>query len=94
MDINPDWINGALELSGGGLILWNVRRLLKDKLIRGISVGPAIFFDTWGLWNLYYYPSLDQWFSFAGSAVLTSANILWAALAIYYIRKEKHAKGK
>ena len=90
--MNPDWINGALEFSGGLLILWNVRKLLKDKMIRGISVGPAVFFDTWGLWNLYYYPSLDQWWSFAGSVVLTAANIWWACLAIYYTRMEQNAK--
>lgn len=84
MDLTPDQINGALEFGSALLMLMNVRRLTKDKRLAGISLVPTLFFDTWGFWNLYYYPALDQWWSFAGGACLVSVNVLWTGLAFYY----------
>ena len=84
MDLNADMINGALEALSAGFVLWNVRRLLIDKMIAGISLVPVVFFDAWGFWNMYYYPSLDQWWSFAGGVLLVAANVWWTSLAFYY----------
>jgi hypothetical protein len=83
MEMN-DFINGCLEFFSAILVLWNVRRLYIDKMVRGISLIPVIFFDTWGLWNIFYYASLDQWWSWTGGLFLVAANIWWTTLAIYY----------
>lgn len=84
-----DLINGLLEFFSAALVLWNVRRLYIDKMVRGVSIVPTLFFDAWGLWNLYFYPSLDLWLSFAGGAFLVGANVWWTALAISYMRRER-----
>ena len=91
MDIG-DLVNGSLEFFSALLVLWNVRQLYKDKMLRGISIVPTLFFDAWGFWNLYYYPSLDQWLSFTGGAALVAVNVWWTTLAIIYIRRERNAK--
>lgn len=71
-------------------MLWrNVRQLYKDKQVRGISVLTTVFFTSWGVWNLYYYPHLDQWLSFAGGLVIVTANVAWVSQMFYYNRKEK-----
>lgn len=85
-----DAINGAFETLGGLLILLNVRRVLRDRSTRGVSIVPTAFFCLWGLWNLYYYPSLDQWVSFAGGVAVVAANSVWVCLATYYKLKVKH----
>lgn len=83
----PDLINGTFEL-GGGILLWmNVYRLYKDKIIRGVSLAPFVFFTLWGYWNLYYYPHLSQWASFVGGIFVVAANTAWVLMAIYYIQQ-------
>lgn len=88
----PDVINGTYELLGGVFLLVNCFKLLKDKEVKGISITASAFFTSWGYWNLYYYPSLNQWFSFAGGILIVAANTWWVYLAIYYARKKKLAK--
>lgn len=84
-----DIINGTFELFGGLLMWLNVRAIRRDKEIKGVSWIPCIFFTTWGIWNLWYYPSLDQWFSFWGGVVLVAANATWIYHIWYYDRYTK-----
>lgn len=79
-----DLANAAFELAGGLFIFNHCRVLYHDKQVKGVSIVSTVFFSTWGLWNLYYYPSLDQWISFAGGIVITFANLLWIAMMLYY----------
>ena len=45
----------------------------------------AGFFAAWGYWNLYYYyPSLDQWWSFWGGVGVVTMNTIWLGQLIYY----------
>jgi hypothetical protein len=88
-----DIINGAFETLGGAAILGHCWRLWKDKMVRGASWVATGFFTSWGYWNLYYYPSLDQWASFAGGVVIVLANTLWISMMLYYIRRERVAQG-
>jgi len=89
--LNPDLINGLFECTGALVLMMNVRQLLKDKILHGVHILPTIFYTGWGLWNLYYYPSLDQWFSFIGGIAIVTVNAVWVTLAIYYTRN-KHAR--
>lgn len=87
--MNVDTINGLFELVGGAVYWFNVRKLLKDKQVRGVHWSVQAFFSMWGVWNLYYYPTLGQYWSFVGGVFLLAGNATWTALAIYYTRKEK-----
>lgn len=88
-----DLVNGAFELLAGLFTLLNVRRLRKDRSVRGVSIIPTVFFTAWGFWNMYYYPSLDQWASFVGGIAVVSVNMVWVVLAVHYMRKEKGERG-
>jgi uncharacterized membrane protein YfcA len=59
----PDIINGLFEMSGGFFLLLSVRQIMRDKIVRGISWLHVGFFSVWGIWNIYYYYNLAQWFS-------------------------------
>lgn len=87
--MNFDLINGCFELVGGFLYVLNIRAILRDKVVHGVSLLPAFFFSTWGIWNLFYYPSLEQWYSFTGGVFLVTFNTIWLILALYYSRKGK-----
>lgn len=85
----PDVVNGFFELAGGAFVALSIRRVVKDKSVRGVSLHAAVFFAAWGYWNLFYYPHLGQWFSFAGGIGVTACNTVWVVLALWYKRQEK-----
>jgi hypothetical protein len=78
-------INGAYETVGAAVVWLNVRRLLRDREVKGVSWWVQAFFASWGVWNLIYYPALGQWCSFTGGIVLTAGSMTWTILAVKYI---------
>jgi hypothetical protein len=80
-----DAFNGTLETLGAVFILMSIRMLHTAKLVRGVSAKHVAFFSIWGIWNLYYYPSLGQWFSFWGGVLLVVTNIFWLGQIAYYL---------
>jgi len=38
----------------------------------------------WGYWNILYYPSVGDWYSFTGGLFIVTANTVWVAMQIYY----------
>lgn len=82
----PDLMNAAFEAGGGVLVFANVRTLYRHKMVRGVDWRVTAFFTAWGAWNLFYYPHLDQWASFVGTAVITAANAAWLTLLCRYRR--------
>ena len=80
----PDVINGTFEFLGAAVMTLSVRQVLKDKMVRGLHWAPCVFFGAWGWWNLFYYPSLDQWFSLAGGVTLVCVETVWLILLVRY----------
>lgn len=90
MNINvPDIVNGCFELLGGFFLMQNVRRLRKEKQVKGVSVLATAFFMGWGYWNLYFYPAVNAWLSFAGGIHIVFWNTVWVAMALYYGAKSR-----
>ena len=84
----PDIINGMFESLGGFMILKHCWTLWNDKMVRGVNLFATAFFTSWGFWNLFYYPHLGQWWSFAGGLLIVSANTLWVSMMVYYKKNE------
>jgi len=83
-----DKINGIFEVIGAFFVWKNVTALYRDKVIKGVYWPATAFFAVWGLWNLVYYPSLNQWWSFLGGIALVSGSITWVILALGYRSNE------
>ena len=79
-----DFINGAFELLGGFFIALSVLKIHRSKKAEGIHWGHMAFFTAWGFWNLFYYPSLDQWASFTGGLLLVLVNCVYLGQVLYY----------
>jgi hypothetical protein len=75
----PDLINGIFE-AGLAVFLWKgVLVLRTDKKVKGFYWPTVAWTTAWGLYNLYFYPHLDQWFSFTGGVAVVLVNITWLA---------------
>jgi hypothetical protein len=79
-----DITNALFEVLGAVMVLNHCRVVVKDKAVAGVSVLSVFFFSLWGIWNLYYYPSLGQWWSFAGGIAIAVANCCWVYLLVKY----------
>lgn len=88
--LTADAVNALLELVGGLFVLGHCRAVYRDRAVKGVSILSTVFFLCWGMWNLYYYPSLGQWLSLAGGIFLTLANCLWVVLLIRYRKGAVH----
>ena len=88
--MTSDLINGAFEAVSAALVYINIKALLRDRQVKGVSLTPAMFFAIWGVWNLVFYPLLNLWWSFLGGLLLTVASVIWLGLAITFNRR--HAK--
>lgn len=85
--ISPDLANGLFEF-GGSIFTWlNVRQVHRDRGYAGIYLPGIVFFTSWGVWNLYYYPHLGQWWSFTGGLSIVTANCFWIGSMVYWGRK-------
>jgi hypothetical protein len=73
-----------LEIFGGIAMAGNVLKVYRDKKTRGVNWNTQIFFTSWGIWNLAYYPSLGQWASFAGAVSLVISNAFYVTLMWRY----------
>jgi hypothetical protein len=90
--MHADHINGLFEFCGGLLLWTNVRALYRAKEFKGVAIIPTAFFGAWGVWNLYFYPSLNQWYSFFGGLNIVLANLTWVGQMIYYGSGAKRAQ--
>jgi hypothetical protein len=82
-------VNGSFEFLGGFLVWLNVRALYRAKKFVGVALAPTAFFAAWGMWNLYFYPSLGQWLSLAGGLNLSLAEFVWVGQMVYYSRRAR-----
>ncbi len=81
----PDLVNGLFESGGAVTSLLNCWQLYKDKEVKGVVWQLTLFYSLWGLWNLYYYPHLGQWLSFAGGCMIVTFNITWVCQVVWYL---------
>jgi len=79
-----DFINACFEFGAGFAVLNHCRCLWRDKEVKGISILSTAFFTAWGFWNIFYYPSLGQWWSFVGGLFIVAANCVWLGLLVWY----------
>ena len=81
-----DQINGAFEAGLAVMLFLNLRRLMKDREVKGFDYKVVVFTTAWGIWNLFYYPALGQMFSFYAGIGVVSMNAAWLWLVWHYKR--------
>lgn len=92
MMISPevaDLWNAALELGGAYFISRSIRKLYRDKIVRGFAWEQVAFYAMWGVLNLFYYPAMGSWYSFYAGIAVTVTNLTYTAMLIYYTWRER-----
>lgn len=82
--VSNDAINGSFELVGAYFNSRSVAAIRRDRIVTGVCWTPWAWFSAWGVWNLFYYPSLDQFYSFLGGLVMVGVNLIWLYHVWYY----------
>ena len=82
--MSPDSINACFELIGAVFTSMNTLRVLRDRGYAGVFVPAIVFFFSWGLWNLVFYPSVGAMWSFRAGLFLFMANLSWVGSLLYY----------
>lgn len=85
----PDLINGVFEFGISIPLAKGVMMLRADRVVKGFYWPTIVWTTAWGLWNLFYYPHLDQWLSFIGGLIVVSVNITWLVHVYYYARQSR-----
>ena len=88
--MSPDIFNALLEFLGGVFTFQNALRVCRDRGYAGITWTAVAFFATWSAWNTWYYPSLDQTWSWVAAIFMLTANLCWIAVMAWFgpIRRE------
>lgn len=84
-----DTVNAIFEGGGALLLCLNIRRLYKDKRLAGVSLFPTVWWNLWGVWNVYFYHAIGTRLSFYAGIGVLAANTIWVALALYYAWRAK-----
>ncbi|MGF6440717.1 hypothetical protein [Paraburkholderia youngii] len=79
-----DMINGAFEFSGALFLFRNCWTLYRDKVVKGVSAWATFYFFSWGIWNLFFYPALHQYWSWVGGMCICVAHFTWIVLLVRY----------
>lgn len=87
--MTPDQINAIFEMMGALFMFPSLIKAYKEKHIAGISLLTPIFFSSWGLWNVFYYPLMMQPWSATAALFLFGFNFIWLFQVFYYSKKEK-----
>ncbi len=79
-----DIVNAVSELGGALTLLLNVRRLLRDRKVAGVSLLPTVWFTAWGLFNTIFYWQLGLFFSWSAGVAVVLVNTTWIVLALRF----------
>lgn len=88
-NLTPDVINGLFEFVGGCFLCLNIKNLVRDKEVKGVSWSPVVFMTGWGIWNLHFYKYYNHLWSWYGGMFICLVNIVWLSLVYYYYRKKR-----
>lgn len=87
--LSADTVNAGFEIGSGFFTLNHCRVLYNDKIVRGVSLASIFCFVAWGVWNIFYYPSLGQYNSAYAAVFILLANFAYLSLIFFYRRMEK-----
>lgn len=86
-----DRINGAFEAYGAWGAWANFARLRRDKEVKGIVWQFVLGYQLWGVWNIWYYYGLEQWFSWDAGIVLCAGNTAWVITMARILHEKRNS---
>lgn len=85
----PDVINGLFLFVGALVICLSIKKLYIQGQVRGIDWRHPAFFNFWGMYQLFFYANLEQWFSFAAAITTVLAGTTYLLMILFQLAAEK-----
>jgi hypothetical protein len=82
--VHLDLVTSLFQIGAVIFLLDNIRTLLKDRQLKGVSIGMISFFTLWGYWGIYMFHMLKQPFSMWTNVAIAAAYTVWLLLALYF----------
>lgn len=79
-----DYMNAGFEAGGAAFNILNIRKILIEKEVKGVSLVPTAVFTTWGLFNVYFYSVNHLPISAIAAIAMCLVNATWVFLALKY----------
>lgn len=86
-----DIITSMFQFGAALFLLDNIRAILRDKDLKGVSIGMIVFFTLWGYWGIFMFYSLAQPLSMWTNVGIAAAYTVWLGMAIVYKFKARNA---
>lgn len=84
-----DQINAVAEVIACIVLLPSIMRAWRLKVVVGVHWLTPAFFWSYGIWNLFYYHSLEQWWSGFAAILLAAQNTVWLLMVILYTPRRR-----
>ncbi|HVW54081.1 MAG TPA: hypothetical protein VHC00_00235 [Rhizobiaceae bacterium] len=84
-----DQINAACEVIACIVLFPSIVRAWRLKIVQGVHWITPAFFWSYGIWNLFYYHSLEQWWSGIAAVLLAGQNTAWLLMVILYTPRRR-----
>jgi hypothetical protein len=84
-----DKINAVAEVIACIVLLPSIMRAWRMKVVQGVHWLTPAFFWSYGIWNLFYYHSLEQWWSGMAGILLATQNTVWLLMVILYTPRRR-----
>jgi hypothetical protein len=66
-------------------VCWmNVRAMLRDKCVAGVSIAPSLIFLATNAYEVWYFTAYSQPLVALGAVSMVAANLIWIALAVWH----------
>lgn len=85
-----DIITSMFQFGAVLFLLDNIRAILRDKDLKGVSIGMIMFFTVWGYWGIFMFYTLGQPFSMWTNVGIAGAYTVWLGMAIFYKFKARN----
>lgn len=85
----PDVINGLFLFVGALVICLSIKKLYIQGQVRGIDWRHPAFFNFWGIYQLFFYENLEQWFSLGAAITTVLAGSVYLCMILYWTYKER-----
>lgn len=79
-----DQINAVAEVLACIVLAPSIMKAWRLKVVQGVHWVTPAFFWSYGIWNLFYYHSLEQWWSGLAAILLATQNTVWLLMVILY----------
>lgn len=87
-----DIITAMFQFGAVVFLLDNIRAILRDKDLKGVSIGMIVFFTLWGYWGIFMFYSLQQPLSMWTNVGIAAAYTVWLSLVLFYKWKNRNVQ--